>query len=163
MLGEHSGKSAETKRGLDVSDNPNGNHRGSLNDGNSIDDLTLVHEGTGTVDTTDNVGHTGLVTTEGGEVGSLSLLVLGKRSDVTGMLLGTLLGQETQGTLSWSFEFTVRPVIQNKGNGKNMAGRIKTQAFEQRLFPSTLHSNVSWDRQGIHRTWHRIHFRKAAH
>jgi hypothetical protein len=135
MLGEHSGKSAETKRGLDVSDNPNGNHRGSLNDGNSIDDLTLVHEGTGTVDTTDNVSHTGLVTTEGSEVGSLSLLVLGKGSNVTGMLLGTLLGQETQGAFSWSFEFTVRPVIQNKGNGKNMAGKNQNTSLRTAPFP----------------------------
>jgi hypothetical protein len=31
-----------------------------LEDGDRVDDLALVHEGTGTVDSTDDVGHTSL-------------------------------------------------------------------------------------------------------
>jgi hypothetical protein len=69
-----------------------------------------VHKGTGTVDSTDNVRHTGLVSTEGGEVGSISGLVLGVGSDLTRVLLGSLLGEETQVTLSGCFKFSVRPV-----------------------------------------------------
>jgi len=108
VLGKDGGKSAKTLGGFDVSDDTNHNHGWGFNDGNRIDDLTLVHESSGTIDTTDDVGHTGLVSTEGGQVGSITGVVLREGSDLTGVLLGTLLWQETQVTLSWSFKLSVR-------------------------------------------------------
>jgi hypothetical protein len=68
-----------------------------------------VHRGSGTVNSTDDVGHTGLVSTEGSKVGRFGLVILREGTNATGMALGTLLGQETQVTTSWSFEFSVRP------------------------------------------------------
>jgi len=64
-----------------------------------------VHLGTGTVDSADNVGHTGLVGTEGGEVGSGGgIIVTGERTDATSVVLGTLLGEESQVTATGGFE-----------------------------------------------------------
>jgi hypothetical protein len=110
MLGKDSGQSAKTTGGLNVSNNTNHNHRRGLDNRNGIDDLTLVHEGTGAVDSTDDVGHTRLVTAESGQMRLLGQIVMGKRTNATRMVLGTLLGQETKGTVAGSFEFTVRPI-----------------------------------------------------
>jgi hypothetical protein len=108
MLREDRGESSETLGGFDVSDDTDNHHGRGFDDGNGVNNLTLVHEGTGTVDSTDNVCHTGLVSTEGGQVRSIAGVVLREGSDLTRMLLGALLGQETQVTLSGCFEFSVR-------------------------------------------------------
>ena len=109
MLREHGGKSSETVGGLDVTNDTDNHHRRGFDDGDGVNNLTLVHKGTGTVDSTNNVRHTGLVSTEGGQVRGIGGVILGEGSDLTGMLLGTLLGQETQVTVSGCFEFSVRP------------------------------------------------------
>jgi hypothetical protein len=70
-----------------------------------------VHEGTWTVNTTDNVGHTSLVTTESGKVAFSFSVILREVTDATEVTLGTLLRQETQVTTARSFEFTVRPIL----------------------------------------------------
>ena len=114
VLRENSGESSETLRGLDVTDDTDNNHGRSFDDADGVDDFTLVHEGTRTVDSTDNVCHTGLVSTEGGQVRGISSVVLREGSDLTRMLLGTLLGQETQVSLSGSFELSVRPKLDYK-------------------------------------------------
>ena len=110
VLREDGGEGSESLWSFDVTDDTNNNHGWGLDDGDGIDDLTLVHESTGTVDSTDNVCHTGLVSTKGGQVGSITGAVLGEGSDLTGVLLCSLLWQETQVTLSGCFEFSVRPV-----------------------------------------------------
>jgi hypothetical protein len=109
MLREYGGKSSKTMRGFDVTNNTDNNHRRGFDDSDGVNNLTLVHKSTGTVDSTNNVGHTGLVSAEGGQVRSIIGVVLGEGSDLTEMLLGTLLGQETQVTVSGCFEFSVRP------------------------------------------------------
>jgi hypothetical protein len=76
-----------------------------------------VHEGTGTVDSTGNVSHTGLVSAERSEVGSLNLIIPGEGTDATSVTLGTLLGQETQTTMAGCFEFSVRPVVKKLVKG----------------------------------------------
>jgi hypothetical protein len=108
VLGEDGGESTETLGGFNVSDDTNNNHRRSFDDGDGIDDLTLVHKGTSTVDSTNDVGHTGLVSTEGGQVRGITGVVLREGSDLTKVLFGTLLGQETQVTLTGCFELSVR-------------------------------------------------------
>lgn len=71
-----------------------------------------MHEGTGAVNATDDVGHAGLVGAEGGEVGGGGGIgVLGEGADATGVVLGALLGQETQVAVTGSFELAVGPVI----------------------------------------------------
>ena len=112
VLGEDGGEGAEAAGGLDVADDTDDDHGGSLEDGDGIDDLTLVHEGTGAVNATDDVGHAGLVGAEGGEVGGGGGIgVLGEGADATGVVLGALLGQETQVAVTGSFELAVGPVI----------------------------------------------------
>jgi hypothetical protein len=108
MLSKYGGKSTKSTGGLNVSDNSNDNHGRSLENGNGIDNLALVHEGTRTINSTNNVGHTSLVSTESGEVGSSrSITVLGERTDASEMVLGTLLGKESKMTVTGGFELTV--------------------------------------------------------
>jgi len=111
MLREDGGKSSETLGGFDVSDDTDNNHGRGFDNGDGVDDLTLVHEGTGSVNSTNNVGHTGLVSTECGQVGGITGVVMGEGPNLTGVLLGSLLGQETQTSLSGCFEFSVRPEL----------------------------------------------------
>lgn len=114
MLSKDSGQGAETTWSLDVSNNTNDNHRWGLNDGDSVNDFTLVHEGTRTVDTTDNVCHTSLVTAESGKVAVRVGAILWEMAHTALVVLGSLLGQETQVTMSRSFELTVRPVCSKR-------------------------------------------------
>ena len=123
VLSENSGESAKTVGGLDVSDNTNNDHGRGLNDGNGVDDFLLVHEGTSTVNSTDDVGHTGLVSTESGKVRSFLGIVLGEGSDATSMALGTLLGQESQVTTARSFELSVRPVRKSQKTCQNILNK----------------------------------------
>jgi hypothetical protein len=53
-------------------------YRRSLNDGDGLDDLLLVHLRTGTVEVTDDGGHTGLVAHGGRQVDGLLGVILGK-------------------------------------------------------------------------------------
>ncbi len=125
VLGKDGSQGAESLGSLNVSNNTDDDHRRGLDDGDGIDDLTLVHEGSGTVDSTDNVGHTGLVSTESGEVGGITGIVLGEGSDLTRVLLGTLLGQETQVTLSGCFELSVGPVgVSDNGRGEKASESV---------------------------------------
>ena len=57
---------AKTVRSGDVSDNTNDDHRRGLEDSSGFDSLLLVKLGARTLDLTNNVGHTGLVTNESG-------------------------------------------------------------------------------------------------
>lgn len=49
-----------------------------LDDGSGLDDLLLVHLGTGTVKVTDDGGHTGLVAHGGSQVNGLLGVILGE-------------------------------------------------------------------------------------
>ena len=111
VLGEDGGQGAETGRGLNVTNNTNNNHGRGFNNRNSIDNFTLVHESTGAINSGNNVSHTGLVPTERGEVRRVGGIFLGERADAAGMVLGTLLGKETQVTVTGMLELTMRPVI----------------------------------------------------
>ena len=78
-------------------------------DGDGIDNLTLVHNGTGTVDSANNMRHTGLVGAECSQVAwNGGVVVLGERTDATRVVLGALLGEEPKVTVPGGFELTVR-------------------------------------------------------
>lgn len=53
-------------------------YRRSLDDGSSLNNLLLVHLGTGSVKVTDDGGHTGLVTHGGRQVDGLLGVILGE-------------------------------------------------------------------------------------
>lgn len=76
VLSPNSGQRSQASRSLDVTDSTDNDHRGGLNDGNGLNNLPLVHLGSGSVEVTDNVSHTGLVTHDGGEVDGLLGVVL---------------------------------------------------------------------------------------
>lgn len=98
VLGPNGGKGAETTGSLNVADDTDDDHGGSLDDGDGLDDLTLVHLRAGAVEVTDDVGHTGLVTKHGGQVDRLLGVILGEGLDVTTVLGGTLAGKEGKRT-----------------------------------------------------------------
>lgn len=78
VLGPDGGQRSKTSGSLDVTDNTDDNHRGGLDDGDGLDDLSLVHLGSRSVKVSDDVGHAGLVTHAGGEVDGLLGVILGK-------------------------------------------------------------------------------------
>ena len=58
------------------------------------------------------MGHTGLVSTESGKVAGFGgVIVFGEGADLSKVLLGTFLGEESQVTTTGGFELSVRPVL----------------------------------------------------
>jgi len=78
VLSPDGGQSSHTEGGLNVSNETDANHRGSLKNGDGLNNLLLVELGSGLVDITNNVGHTALVSHESGEMARLGLVILGK-------------------------------------------------------------------------------------
>mmetsp|Transcript_28676 Transcript_28676/g.42472 ORF Transcript_28676/g.42472 Transcript_28676/m.42472 type:complete len:338 (-) Transcript_28676:127-1140(-) len=78
MLGKHGGKSPQTTGSLHVSNHSNDHHGWGFEDGHCVDNLALVHQGTGAVYSTDDVGHAGLVSAEGREMGEFGGVILGE-------------------------------------------------------------------------------------
>lgn len=113
MLGEDSLVGAESLRSLDVSDDTDNGHRRSLNDGDGLDSLLLVETRTRTVDVTENVGHTGLVTHKGSQVASLLGVILREGAELTVVLAGTLAGKKSQRTVTGALKLTVRHLSTN--------------------------------------------------
>lgn len=110
VLSPNSGQRPQASRSLDITNSTDNDHRGGLNDGNGLNNLPLVHLGSGSVEVTDNVSHTGLVTHDGGEVDGLLGVVLGERLASTPVTGGTLPGKEGKGTVSRLFVLPVRHV-----------------------------------------------------
>lgn len=69
--------------------------------------LTIL-TGTRTIQITNNVGHTSLVTHEGSQVNRLLGIILRIGLDTTTVLSGALTGEETQVTVTGSFVLAVR-------------------------------------------------------
>jgi hypothetical protein len=115
MLCKDGSESTKTIGSLDVSNDTDNHHGRSLEDGDSIDDFALVHESTGTVDTTYNVGHAGLVASKSSQVRRIGVRVAGKGADATRMVLGAFLGQEPKRSMARSFKLAVRPVMAGMG------------------------------------------------
>jgi len=107
VLGPDCGQSAETAGGLDVSDQTNNNHGGSLDDRNGLNDFLVVDLGTRLVGCAEDVRHTGLVAHEGGEVARLGGVILGELADAATVVGATLAGEEPEGTVTGGFELTV--------------------------------------------------------
>lgn len=108
VLSPDGGDGAETARSLGVAGNTDNHHRRSLDDGDSLEDFLLVELGAWAVQVTDDVGHTGLVAHETGQVHRLGGIILGEGL-AAGSLAGSALpGEESERTVARGFEFTVR-------------------------------------------------------
>jgi len=91
-----------------------------FDDGDCLDDFSLVHLGSRTVEIPDNVSHTRLVPSEGSEMHyssqTMSLtrkytwllgVILGEGLNSSTVTRGSLSGKESQGSVTRCFEFTV--------------------------------------------------------
>jgi hypothetical protein len=68
-----------------------------------------VHKSTWTVNSTYNMGHTSLVSTESGKVRSCrGVVILWEGTDASSMVLGTLLWKESKMAVTRCFELTMR-------------------------------------------------------
>ena len=108
MLSPDGGDGSEAAGGLDVADQTDNHHGGSLDDGDSLADFLLVSLRSWLVDLTGDVGHACLVAGEGSEVAGLGGIVLGEGLDLSAGVLAALAGEEPEGTVAGGFEFTVR-------------------------------------------------------
>ena len=108
VVGPDGSEGAEAASGLTVTGDTDDDDGGSFEDGDTFDDFLLVDAGTGTVDITDDVGHTSLEDGEGGEVGLGRLVVLGVATNATADLARALTGEETQMAVTGMFELRVR-------------------------------------------------------
>lgn len=105
VLGPDGRQRSQASWGLAVADDADDDHGWRLDDRGSLDDLSLVHLASYSVELANNVGHAGLVAEESGEVDRLLGVILGERLDLAAVFGSTLLGQETQRTVSrvyWS-------------------------------------------------------------
>ena len=108
VLGPDGGQGAETTGSLNVTNNTDNNERRSVDNGDGLNNLTLVHLGATSVKITDSGGHTSLVTEEGGQTNGLGLVISGERLNLSSVAGSSLSGQETKGTVSGGFVLAVR-------------------------------------------------------
>lgn len=141
VLSPDGGERAETTGSLDVADNTDGNHGGSLDDSNSLDDLLLVHLGTRSVKVTDDVGHTSLVAEHGSEVDGLLGVVLGESLYLSAVPSGTLTGQETQRTVTRVLELCKGEMGKKAKKGEKEKGG-ESQAVSAMLHIDLKHSRL---------------------
>lgn len=99
---------SEASWGLDVSDNTDADHWWGIDDGDWLDDLLLVELVALSSDFSHNVGHTGLVTDESGQVDGLALVVLGVGLESAQVSSASLSWEESLATVSWCLKLSMR-------------------------------------------------------
>jgi hypothetical protein len=107
VLSPDSGKSAETTGSLDVTNQTNNAHGGSLDHSDRFNNLLVVNLGSWLVGGTKDVSHTGLVAHEGGEVAWLGSIILGELADFTAVVGAPLAGEKTEGPVTGGFKLTM--------------------------------------------------------
>lgn len=107
MVGPDGGKGSKTSWGLDVSNQTNNLERRGFNDGDGFNFLLLIEFSLGSVDISEDVGHTSLESSKGGEVRSLRGIIPRERSYLSPVVGGSLSGKETKMTLSGATVFSV--------------------------------------------------------
>jgi len=108
MLGPDGLECPHAVRGFDITDNSDDHDRRGFNDRNGLDDFLLVRLGTRTVHNTADMGHTRLISGEGGEMDRLLGVILGEALDSSLVVLAALFGQEAQIAVTRRGKFTVR-------------------------------------------------------
>merc|ERR1719512_165796 len=100
VLSPDSLKGPHATRGLNVSNNADGDHGRGFDDGDGFDDLLLVVLGAGTVHLANNVGHASLVSHEASQVDCLASIILGEGLGLSTVALGPLLWEESLGPVA---------------------------------------------------------------
>jgi len=108
MLSPNGLQRSQTSGSFDVTNQTNTDHRRSFEDGNWFDNFLLVQLGTVSVDFSRDVGHTGFVADETGQVTFVGGFVFGVGFDSTEMSSSSFSGEESLGTVSGGFEFSMR-------------------------------------------------------
>jgi len=108
MLGPDGGEGSEASGSLNISNNTDNNDGRSFEDGACFDDFLLVQLGARLLDFSQDMGHTGLEDGEGSEVDLLGGIVLREGTNSSSMMLCSLSGKESQGSVPRSLEFSVR-------------------------------------------------------
>jgi len=98
---------SESSWGLDVSDNTNANHWWAIDDGTWLDDFFLVEFVALSGNFSNDVGHTGFVSDETGQVGGFRFVVFWVRLESAEMSSGSLSWEKSLGTVSWCLKFSM--------------------------------------------------------
>jgi len=99
---------SEASWGFNVTDDTDADHWWGIDDGDWLDDLLLVELVSLSGDFSDNVGHTGLVTDESGQVDGLALIVLGVGLESAQVSSASLSWEESLATVSWCLKLSMR-------------------------------------------------------
>jgi hypothetical protein len=99
---------SEASWGFDVSDDTDADHWWGVDDGDWLDDLLLVELMALSSDFSNDVGHTGLVTDEAGQVDGLALVVLGVGLESAQVSSASLSWEESLATVSWCLKLSMR-------------------------------------------------------
>ena len=91
MLSPDGLESSHSPGSFNVANHSDGNHGGSLDDGDRLDHLLLVDLGAGSVHLPHDVSHAGLVAHEGSQVDWLARIILGEGLASPLVSLGPLL------------------------------------------------------------------------
>lgn len=117
VLSPDGSQGLETTGSGNVTNDTDNDHGGSLDDGDGLNNLLLVHLASRAIQITDDMGHAGLVAHEGGEVDGLTGIILGEGLDMGTHHARTLAGKESEGTVTGSFKLAVRLYRERKENG----------------------------------------------
>ena len=93
---------------MDISDNTDGSHSRAFNNSDGFNDFLFVESGSGSVDFSYDMGHTGFESAESGQVDWLGWVVLWEGLALTTVTACSLFWEKSQGTVSWMFKFTMR-------------------------------------------------------
>lgn len=99
---------SEASWGFNVTDDTDADHWWGIDDGDWLDDFLLVELVSLSGDFSDNVGHTGLVTDESGQVDGLALIVLGVGLESAQVSSASLSWEESLATVSWCLKLSMR-------------------------------------------------------
>jgi hypothetical protein len=98
---------SESSWGFDVSDDTNANHWWAIDDGTWLDDFFLVELVALSGNFSNDVGHTGFVSDETGQVGGLRFVVFWVRLESAEMSSGSFSWEKSLGTVSWCLKFSM--------------------------------------------------------
>ena len=108
VLSEDGLQGLDPVEGLDVPDNTDDDHGRAVQNSDGLAGLLLMNLRARLLHVTGDVGHPGLVSHEGREVGLLRRIVLRERLDLSLSSAATLLRQETERTVTGVLKLTVR-------------------------------------------------------
>jgi len=98
---------SESSWGFDVSDDTDTDHWWAIDDGTWLDNFFLVEFVTLSGNFSNDVGHTGFVSDETGQVGGFRFVVFWVRLKSAEMSSGSLFWEKSLGTVSWCLKFSM--------------------------------------------------------